>query len=97
MRNEQIALGGKYVAAAGAAKHQFLGHLLHGEIDEVLPAAMHWHHELEVELLQLRHNLVQIVVRRREEVKAADQRVDLFDTADLLGTLQRVDNPGMPT
>src|ERR1700751_5746942 len=49
--------GGKCEAAAGPAKHQFLRHLLAGEIDKVLPAAMHRHHVLKVELLQLRHDL----------------------------------------
>src|SRR5215471_19423412 len=87
VRKERIVSGGKNEAAAGAAKYQFLGHLLHGEIDKILPAAMHRHHVLKLELLQFRHDLAQIVVRRREEVKAADQRVNLFDAADLLGTL----------
>ncbi len=57
---------------------------------------MHRHHVLGVELLQLGHDLAQIVVRRRRQVKAADQRVNLLDAADLLGALQGVDDAGMP-
>src|SRR5271167_598559 len=89
-------LGSKCEAAAGTAQHQFLRHLLGGEIDKVLPTAMHRHHVLQVELLQLRHDLAKIVVRRGRQVKATDERVDLFDAADLLGALQGVDDAGMP-
>src|SRR3984893_7002108 len=82
-------------AAAGGAQHQLLRHLLLGEIDEVLAAAMHWQHMLDIELLQLRHHLAQIIVGRRGEVKAADQRVDLLDPADLLRPPQGIDDAGM--
>jgi hypothetical protein len=57
---------------------------------------MHRHHMVEVELLQLSHDLTQIVVGRREEVKSAYQRIDLVDAADLLRPLQRIDDAGMP-
>src|SRR6516225_2491228 len=57
--------GAKREAAAGAAKHQFLRHLLAGEVDEVLPTTVHRQDMLQVELLQLGHDLAQIVVRRR--------------------------------
>lgn len=40
---------------------------------------------LEIELLQFRHDLAQIVVQRRREVEAAEERVDLVDAADRLG------------
>ena len=51
------------------AEHQLLRHLLLGEIDEVLPAAMRREDMLEIELLQLGHNLVQIVVGRRGQME----------------------------
>ena len=77
-------LGREGEAAPGGAEHQLLRHFLLGEIDEVLAAAMHRKDVLDIELLQLRHHLAQIIVGRRGEVKAADQRIDLLDPADLL-------------
>ena len=56
--------GGKCEAAAGAAKHQFFRHLLIGEIDKVLAAAMHRHHMFEVEGLKFGHNCAKVVVRQ---------------------------------
>src|SRR5271169_779480 len=88
--------GSKCEAAAGAAQHQFLRHFFIGEIDKILPAAMHRHHVLDVEFLKLRHDLAQIVVGRRCQVKAADESVNLYDTADLLSPFQCVDNTGVP-
>src|SRR5215831_14763615 len=88
--------GGKPEAAAGAAEDELLRHLLTGEIDKVLPATMHRHHMLEVEFFQLGHNLAQIVVRGRRQVKAAYQRVNLFYAADLLSAFECVDDAGMP-
>ena len=49
----------------------------------------------EIEFVQFGHDLAQVIIRRRREMKAADEGVDLFDAADLLGALQRVDDPGM--
>ena len=66
-------------AAAGGAEHQLLRHLLFGEIDEVLAAAMHRQDVLEVEFLQLGHHLAQIILGRRSQVETADQRIDLLD------------------
>jgi len=45
---------------------------------------------IEVKFLQLRHDLAQILVRRRRQVEAADERIDFFDAADLLSPPQRV-------
>ena len=50
---------------------------------------------LDIELLQLRHDLAQIVVGRRREVEAADERVDLVDAADRLGASERIYDTGM--
>jgi hypothetical protein len=88
--------GSKCKTAAGAAEYELFRYFLTGEINEVLLAAMHRHHVIEIELLQLDHDLAQIVVGRRRQMKAADERVNLFDAADLLSTLQRVDDPAMP-
>src|SRR6516164_285613 len=87
--------GGKSEAAAGRAQHELLRHFLLRQIDEVLSAAMHRQRVLEVKLLQLGHDLSQIVVRRRREVEAAQQRIDLLDSADLLGPPQRIDDAAM--
>jgi hypothetical protein len=87
--------GGKSEAAAGRAQHELLRHFLFRQIDEVLSAAMHRQHVLEVKLLQLGHDLSQIVVRRRREVEAAQQRIDLLDSADLLRPPQRIDDAAM--
>jgi len=47
--------------AACAAEHELLGHLLLGEIDEILSAAMHRHDKSHIELLQFGHHLCQII------------------------------------
>ena len=57
---------------------------------------MHREDVLEIEFFQLGHYPAQIIVGRRSQVEAADQRVDLVDAADLLGALQRVDDAAVP-
>ena len=56
---------------------------------------MHRHHVLEIELLQLRHDLAQVVVWRWRQMEPADQCVNLLDAGYLLCMPQRIDNPGM--
>ena len=65
------------------------------EIDEVLSAAVHREHMLEIELLELRHHLAQVVIRRRGQVEPADECINLVDGGDLLGAKQGVDDAGM--
>jgi hypothetical protein len=89
-------LGREWKAAAGSAKHQLFRHLLLGEIDEVLAAAMHRKDVLEIELFEFVHHLAQIIPRRRSQVKTANQRVDLLDAGILLRASKCVDDAGMP-
>src|SRR5262249_58819439 len=56
---------------------------------------MHRQHVRQVKLLQLRRDLSQIIVRRRRQVEAAKERVDLLDSADFLGVLKGVYDAGM--
>jgi len=65
------------------------------QIDEVLAAAVHWQDVGEIELLQLRHHLAQVVVGCGCQMETADEGVDLFNPADLLGTTEGVDDAGM--
>ena len=45
---------------------------------------MHRKHELEIELFEFGNHLAQIILRRRSQVKTANQRVDLLDAGNLL-------------
>jgi hypothetical protein len=53
---------------------------------------MHWK---DIELLQFGHNLAQIIWGCGRQMKTAGKRVNLFDTADLLRSSQRIYNSGM--
>ena len=92
---ESGGLGGECEAAAGAAKDQLLGHFLLRQIDKILAAAVHRHYVFDIEFVQFGHDLAQIVIRSRRQVKAANEGIDLVDAADLLGPFQRVDDAGM--
>jgi len=56
---------------------------------------MHWKDVLEIELLQLGHNLPQIICGCGRQMETAGKRVNVFDTADLLRSSQRIYNSGM--
>src|SRR5215472_14272620 len=88
----EFALRSERVAAAGAAEHELLRNFLLRQIDEVLPAAVHWHDMRDVKLLKLGHHHGQVVGRCRREMEPADQCIDLLDAADLLGAPERVDD-----
>src|SRR5271170_4351383 len=81
---------GESEAAAGAAEHQHFRYLLLGQGKEILAAAVHRQHMLEVERLEFRHHLPEVIVRRRSEVETADEGVDLVNARDLLSAPQRV-------
>src|SRR5208282_6536071 len=86
---------GESEAAAGAAEHQHFRYLLLGQGEEILAAVMHRQHMLEVERLELRHHPLEVIVRRRSEVEAANERVDLVNARDLPRAAQRVDDAGV--
>lgn len=48
--------GGERKTTSGPAEHQLFRHFLFGQVYEVLPAAMHGKHVLEIEFLQFRHD-----------------------------------------
>jgi hypothetical protein len=56
---------------------------------------VHGHYVFEGEFIQFGHDVTQVVIRRRREMKATDESIDLLDAANLLGALQCVDDPGM--
>jgi hypothetical protein len=51
-------LGRESKAAARSAKHECFRHFLLSEINEVLPAAMHWHDVLGIERFGFRHHVL---------------------------------------
>src|SRR6516162_4267852 len=83
--------------AACAAEHELLGHLLLGEIDEILSAAMHRHDKSYIELLQLGHHTCQIIAWRRSKMEAANECIDLFNAGDFLRALERIDDAAVAT
>ena len=56
---------------------------------------MHREDVLDIERLQLGHHLREIVRRRRRQVEAADEGIDLVDAGDLFGPANRVDDAAM--
>jgi hypothetical protein len=84
--------GAEAEPAPCGAENQLSGIFLLGEVDKVVPAAVHRQGVGEIKLLQLRHNLAQAIVRCRCQVEAADERIHLLDSTDLLGASQRIDN-----
>ena len=57
---------------------------------------MHWDENVRLELLDLRNHLLEIILRRRPEMKAAHDGVHLLNTGDLLRLPHRIDDATWP-
>ena len=63
--------------------------------DEVQAAAMHRDDHVGLERLDLADDLLEVVRRRRPEMEAADDGVDLLDAGDFLRLPHRIDDADM--
>ena len=63
--------------------------------DEIQPAAMHRDQHIGLERLDLADDLLEVIGRRRSEMEAADDGVNLLDARDFLGLLHRIDDADM--
>src|SRR5439155_1666114 len=82
-------------AAAGGRDQHLVAHLCGRLLHEVEPGAVHRDHYVGVELLDLGDDLGEVILRRRPEMEAADDRVHLLDARDLLRLLDRIDDADM--
>src|SRR5580704_13617143 len=83
--------------APGGCHQQLVRHLLAHRLVEVGATAMHGDHDLRLELADLGHDRIEILLRRGPQVEAADDRVDLVHARHLLRLPHGVDNANMAT
>src|SRR3954462_9939677 len=79
-------------AAAGRGVEDLARHLGARLQQEVQAAAMHRDENVRLELLDLGDHLLEIILRRRPEMKAADDGGHLLDTGDPLRLPPRIDD-----
>src|SRR4051794_32906473 len=85
-----LSSGAEGNPAPGGGDDQVIRHLLAHRLDEVIPAAMHRYDHVRLEFLDLGNDCVDIILRRRTQVKSADDGVHLKDARNFLRLPHRI-------
>ncbi len=74
---------------------QAVRQMISNGLREVRAAAMHRNDHVRVQFLDLAEHLLDVILRRRTEMEAADQRVDLLHAGNFLRLPRRIDDADM--